>query len=251
MLPWAIAGACALALGAVLLWSRPFSTKSVGSTVAPSLGASGEPLPAAPDASAVSPSASASSAGQGEIDGLDAAHWRGALHQAADAKEWHRGAAAVLALAELDPAAFGEPDIVVEAAGAAIGIELGDHAVAERVYETLSHKLGARGVDVLYEMISRYGGSRGARRAAELLRRPEVAAQATPAARIALALRDTPCERKVDLYDRAAKEGDERTLALLWAMRSPQCAPRTGECCVRNDPRLEDTVKDLRARLKR
>src|SRR6185436_13052654 len=134
----------------------------------------------APVESAPAPSASAavaptSSARAGDtVDGIDAAKWRGVLRAAAEVKEWHRGAEALLALAELDPASFSQPDLLTDAAGAAVGIELGDKTVADRVYETLAHRLGPRGVDILYEMINRYGGSKGARRAIEILHRPEV-----------------------------------------------------------------------------
>jgi serine/threonine-protein kinase len=201
-------------------------------------------------ASAPSPAASLPPASTGSIDGLDATKWRGIIRDAATAMDPSRGAKAFLALAELDPRAFGDPEIIAAAASAAIGVELGHRDTADKIYGLLgSDTLGSGGPDVLYQMTSYYGGSRGARRAAEMLQRPDVMARATPALKIALALRDTPCKDRPTLYEQAVRDGDERTTSLMSKMITPDCDGATGACCRKHDPQLADAFGKLRARL--
>jgi len=130
-----------------------------------------------------------------------------------------------------------------------VGIEFGDPREATRVFETLAHRLGHYGPDVLYEVVGRYGGTKGGRRASELLRQPDVAAIATPALRVVIELRDAPCDDKARLYERAVAVGDERALALLAVFRSPKCDSTKGKCCIRSDPALEQAMKQLREKL--
>ena len=214
----------------------------------------GSVRPAASAAAAASASAgalgSAAPPTGGSVDGLDAAKWRAVLREAATTMDPSRGAKAFLALAELDAGAFGEPDIVPAAASAAVGIEIGDRATADKVFEHLgSAALGSGGPDVLFQMTSYYGGSRGAIRAAALLEKPEVMARASPALRVAMALRDAPCEEKPALFERAAAEGDGRTLSILSRMISPECDSASGACCRAHDPKLAGAFAKLRARV--
>jgi serine/threonine-protein kinase len=121
-------------------------------------------------------------------------------------------------------------------------------ARGEQIFEGLDKKLGADGLDILYEMVSAHGGTKGADRAAEILRRPDVLERLSPPLTIALELRDAPCSKKADLFSRAAREGDERALLVLELLLPPQCKPKIGQCCFRNDPALEQALKTLRAR---
>ena len=257
--PWLLSFA-ALAAGAVIalrLGAREAASGAPPSVPRPAVTAEvASPAPTtaptqvagAQASGAPSAEAAAGAAAPTEVAGIDAAGWRNVLRRAVEKKSYHLGADAIVALATLDPAAFQRADVVEAAAAVAVGIEFGDPTAAARVFDTLP-KLGGPGADVLYEVTSRYGGSKGARRAAEQLRRPELVAQASPALRMAIALREAPCDGKSALYERAVAEGDERTLALLWAMRTPRCDSTRGECCIRGDAKLEQAVKSLRDRL--
>jgi serine/threonine-protein kinase len=99
-------------------------------------------------------------------------------------------------------------------------------------------------------MVSAHGGTRGAERALGVLRRPDVLARSHPALRIAVELREAPCRAKSALFDRAAREGDIRALVVLELLRSPQCRPRIGQCCFKQDPAIERALHALRARLR-
>ena len=69
--------------------------------------------------------------------------------------------------------------------------------------------------------------------------------------RIALELRDARCAAKADLFERASREGDARTLTLLERLRSAGSCSGAGQCCYWGDGRLEKAVADLKARLGR
>jgi serine/threonine-protein kinase len=100
----------------------------------------------------------------------------------------------------------------------------------------------AAGADVLYAVVERRGGTRAAARAADLLRRPEVAAVASPALRLAFTLRDAPCADKLDMLDAAALRGDARVLLALETQ---------GRACFARNPRVESAILALRSRLGR
>jgi serine/threonine-protein kinase len=174
------------------------------------------------------------------------------LQESADVSDAGRGAKAILALAQIDAAAFQDSTVIPAVAAVAVAIELGDRATADSVYELLaSEKIGSGGPDVLFHMTSFHAGSRGAKRAAEILARPDVLARATPALKVALALRDAPCKDKPALFDRAAQEGDERTLSQLLKMRDPECDNSTGVCCMPYEPKIHETIAQIRARAQR
>jgi eukaryotic-like serine/threonine-protein kinase len=73
----------------------------------------------------------------------------------------------------------------------------------------------------------------------------------TPALRVAMDLRAAPCKEKVAVFERAARDGDERTFKLLADMRSPDCDASMGVCCMPMEPRLEPTMAQIRARLQK
>ena len=107
------------------------------------------------------------------------------------------------------------------------------------------------GIDVLYEVIARRGGSTAARIASELVARPEVRARGSAAFRVALDLREAPCAEKASLADRARVEGDGRALAVLSALRATDCDATSGACCIFDHPAVETAVRDLDQRLRR
>lgn len=173
------------------------------------------------------------------------------MNEAAGSRNAKRGADALAALAKEAPSAFRDRDVVAEAASVAVIAAL-DPQVAGDVFSLLSGPtLGEGGPDVLFHIVSFYGGSRGATRAAELLATPEVLARASPGLRVARDLKQLPCKDRGKVYDRAADEGDERALTLLTAMLAAGCDEASGACCAQSDVHLAATVSKLRQRLKR
>jgi serine/threonine-protein kinase len=258
-MPWVIGGVAVAVVGiaATTLALRSGSSEAPASSSDPAHAAaatSGRPTEATAAGSAAASAAAAPASEQSArpapnpFPNADAGDLRAVLRRAVDKKNYYLGADALVALANADPASFKRGEIVDAATAEAVGVEFGDPAAATRVFDALAG-LGAPGVDILYAIVTRFAGTKGARRAGELLGRADLVAQGSPALRVALALRDAPCDGKAALYGRAVAEGDERALALLWAMRSPRCSTPKGECCLRNDPGLEQAVRDLRQRL--
>ncbi len=219
--------------------------------------ASAAPSPPTVTASVVASASSASTAqataalapppADGRIDGLDAAEWRRALRAAPAASDWSKGAAAVIALQRLEPAALADPDMRNAAGVVAAAVEIATPDRAGPLLDALA--AGREGMGVLFDLVTRRGGSKAAAHAGEVLRRPEVRARATPALRIALDLRDEPCGSKEALLDRAVQEGDEVALAYLGALGSPHCKAAIDGCCLRDNDNVEQAMKALSARL--
>jgi hypothetical protein len=119
----------------------------------------------------------------------------------------------------------------------------------DRVFDMISTKMGATGMDILYELLTTRGGSRAAARAEELLRDEKVRARGTPAARVAYDLRMARgCDEKKALFGRAKSDGDGRTLGQLQLLNR-RCGRRSPGCCLENDPELRETIDALKARL--
>jgi serine/threonine-protein kinase len=114
------------------------------------------------------------------------------------------------------------------------------------VYEKLATGAGELGLDVLYRIVEEQPTSRAAQVAIVFLYRE--AARASPALHVTLDIRRVSCSRKFLQLDRAASDGDERTLRELEKLHPPGCVVRKGACCVRSEPRLEQSVAQIRAR---
>jgi len=83
------------------------------------------------------------------------------------------------------------------------------------------------------------------------LRDKKVLERASPALRVAVELRDAPsCKEKLALLDRAKTDGDTRVVAVLEILRAQRCIPRAGECCYRTNNDVDDTIKQIWARLR-
>lgn len=181
-----------------------------------------------------------------EIDGLDASGWSMVLREAANSQDAGRSAKALEAIARIEPERLGEPQVVSDAAAAAVIVALAGGELAESTFDLLgSESLGSAGPDILYRMMTIYGGSKGASLATKLLADEAVLGRASAALRIALELRSTPCAERVELFERAAAEGDGRALLILVGMQSDDCSA----CCMRHEPRLQPTIQAIRARL--
>jgi hypothetical protein len=120
--------------------------------------------------------------------------------------------------------------------------------------DLISTKLGARGPDLLYELvISPNIGKLPKDRAARLLRGPAVQKLASPALLIAMDLRNTqPCARKA-LYERAREHGDARSMVFLKPMASTSGCGflKRSDCFSCLEPRKElyDTITAIQKRL--
>jgi serine/threonine-protein kinase len=174
---------------------------------------------------------------------------RGRMRAAADAKEWGKAATALLELVDTDPAAFDDREVALLAITIAPGIQLGGGEKADKIFDALTNKLGAKGLDILYEIVSTRGGSKASERAAKILREKEVFERASPALQVAIELRDaSTCQERLALLGRAKTEGDTRAVAVLDILRQQQCVAKSGECCFKTNPAVDDTVKQIWAR---
>ncbi|HEY4120522.1 MAG TPA: serine/threonine-protein kinase, partial [Byssovorax sp.] len=183
---------------------------------------------------------------------------RRALHDAAAVHAWTAGGDALIELATSRPgdhegsaSAASQLDAsdLPGAASVALALAFAESPEAAPVFDALAHGLGAWGVDVLFDVSSKHGGARGARRADELLAEPAVRASATPALRAALALRDARCDDKPATFDGVARDGDERALMLLERLRGVNCT--ASRCCYLKNKELERSIAATRARLDR
>jgi hypothetical protein len=129
-----------------------------------------------------------------------------------------------------------------------VGITAADDVMAARVMAAFVDRLGEPGTDLLYDLVSRRGGSRAAARASELLRRDDVRARAGAAVRVAFDLRDAPCSGKAALLDRARTDADERALEVLTGLTAPACA--ANGCCLGYKSGIDEAVRDVGARLR-
>ncbi|WP_437621163.1 serine/threonine-protein kinase [Sorangium sp. So ce1151] len=216
------------------------SAAPAASTSAPGLAAS----TTAPAADAVA------DAGPGPLEGAGLPTERVRLVESVQAKRWDDAESALFALLERDRSAFEDRDVMTAAAAVAVKSSYRPDGRADPIFEALESRLGPEGLDIAYEIVSGYGGTQGGKRAAELLRRPEVLKRASVPLRIAVELREAPCRRKHTLFERAALEGDARALVFLEMLRSSQCQPRIGQCCFHHHAGLERAVRTLRDRLR-
>jgi serine/threonine-protein kinase len=206
------------------------------------------PASAAPATSAA-PAPPASAARPTTIDGLDARAWRQVIRRAPHTRDFVRAERAVHALAAIDPEGIASRDMLDAMVDVCVNAGAGPDG-GRRLLERLADDFGAGGVDVLYEVVARRGGSTAARNASELLARPDVRARGSDAFRVAIDLRSAPCADKPALAERARVEGDGRALAILAALRGTDCDPTSGACCVFDHPAVERAVRDLDLRLR-
>ncbi len=186
-----------------------------------------------------------------EVDGMGASAWTARLLAAPKSKDWQGGAKALAALAELEPGAL-EVEEVQKAAASIAALAAGapdGSATADEVFRLLAKSFGTHGLDALYTLVDSKSGD-ASRRAWSQLRVTTTLERATPALRITVELHHAPCEFKHDLFERAAADGDERTLAVMLPLRK-QCPAPNDQCCFAKDEVLAKAIRDLQARLKK
>ncbi len=183
------------------------------------------------------------------VAGLDTEAWKRIVKQAPATRDFAKASEGVRALAELDPTSLAGADMraaVVEVVVTAAA----DRAQGAVLTKALAERFGPDGVDVLYDLVATRGGSQAAILATPFLQNQEVRARGTEALRVALELRDAKCEDKPSVLDKVRQHGDERSLAILSAMRSPDCDASSGACCMRENPAVETAARELQDRLK-
>lgn len=165
---------------------------------------------------------------------------RNRIGRYAASKAWGPAALALVELAAADPAAFADAQLVDIARRAAIASTTDDPPSADALFDVLATRLGSAGPDVLLSIVENGGTSTAAKRAAKLMRSVEVHAIASEATRVAFALRDSPCNEKLDHLGRAVEHGDHRALVALEISVRP---------CFTHPRRVDEAIDKLRDRL--
>jgi eukaryotic-like serine/threonine-protein kinase len=142
-------------------------------------------------------------------------------------------------------------DPPVQAAAASVTDRLAEAQApeAETAFEKLA-TLGQSGLDVLYEVAVMSDTSKGSAKARAILDKPDVFAVASVPLKVSYDLKRASCQKRPFLFSRAAKEGDDRSLAILLSMMPPACEPRVSPCCFMKHGELERAIAEIRARLR-
>jgi serine/threonine-protein kinase len=157
-----------------------------------------------------------------------AAAWRERVTPALQLSRWDDAVAGVEAVAHLDPGFAAQERYHPELLDLTVKAALVGGDTERRMLEVLSAGAHEHGVDLLFEVIVRWGGSRAANRAADLLAREEVRGRGSPAMRVAYDLRTaTSCQARHELLGRVAAEGDHRALRELKSSAAGDCPDLT------------------------
>jgi serine/threonine-protein kinase len=156
-------------------------------------------------------------------------------------------ASAFLTMFEANPKSLDDSEVQESTAALIIRGDPDDEAI-KKIFAQLAYKTGTAGLDILYRVLEDEPTSGAAQRAAAVLYRQALGGRASPALSVALDLKRMNCARKIEQFDRAAKDGDERTARELEKLHPPGCVPRKGECCFRDNEKLESTLTQIRER---
>ncbi|MFO0551615.1 MAG: serine/threonine-protein kinase [Polyangiaceae bacterium] len=223
------------------------AASSPAASVASSLGTA--PADSTQAVARSAPPATSASAPRDTLPAAEIEAHKKTLLQAQTSNNWSGAADALLALAAGAPTALGSPELRLAATEVATRLSI-NKELGDKLIDALSRSFGADGIDVLYELVTRRGGSRAATMATEMLARPEVRARGSKALGLLLDLRATPCMERLKLLDRVRTDGDDRVLAILIASRGMDCATVNGGCCILNNADLESAIADLSKRLR-
>jgi serine/threonine-protein kinase len=182
---------------------------------------------------------------------------RADVHMLLERAYWgtHQGHEAMREAGEwlaLEPAAATDARLEDDVRTAAVGRDVPDEA-----FGLLEGKMGAHGLDLLYDLA--YGTSnraypQAAARAKRLLAQDDVRSHASDALAVLLDFRDAKtCDAKRDLLDRARDKGDARMSALLQQHQSKSGCGFLGmfDCygCLHKDTALRDTISAIEDRV--
>ncbi|MCS6900314.1 MAG: serine/threonine-protein kinase, partial [Myxococcales bacterium] len=194
------------------------------------------PAPSASEASTVGV-ASAASAPPAE----DATPWKIRMKASIHVKDWPNARLSFRKVVELEPAALADPVFLPSVVDLVTNVGQHPSTDADHVFDLLENRAGGAGLDVLYDVVQRRGGTLAATRATEILKKPAVLARASAPLRVAFELRVASCDDKGAVLDRVVAEGDWRALRALEAARSACGSSKA----------MEDARKKLSARLRR
>jgi eukaryotic-like serine/threonine-protein kinase len=232
------AGALALGVaGAVVFRGRLWPASHVVATASPSPPhpthapiASIEPEVTAtatapvPTATAVPTAAASVAATPQEI----ASTWRERVARPIGLSRWDDAVTGLAEVARMDPGIAGRDAYQTHVLDLAVKAVLNGGEAERRMLALLSGELGEHGIDLLYEIVVRWGGSRAADRAASLLQDAAVRDRGSAAMRVAYELRTAAsCAAKRALLDRVATDGDYRALRELKGIAANECPDLT------------------------
>lgn len=155
-----------------------------------------------------------------------------------------------LAMIEADKTALDDPAIQAKTAQLLAEADPTDEVVA-RVFDDLSYRTGATGLDILFRVLEEAPASAVAQKSGPVLFQQAQAERTSPALRVTLDLRRMNCSRKLRQFEKAGEEGDERTLRELEKLHPPNCVVSKGQCCFKEEPSLEKALAKIRERTKR
>jgi serine/threonine-protein kinase len=184
-----------------------------------------------------------------DTSSLDAAGLRAQLRNAARQKDWGKGGDAVLALLRVEPRAFRDYDVANGARAVAVGLEQVGGEPAAHFFAALTNDAGQSGLDLLYDVSRFRPGSKAAKTALDILRRPDVMTKASPPLRVLVTLRETPCAGKKDWFAKVGDQGDDRALFELELLRDTECPRRSDPCCYKDNKALAAAIHALKSRL--
>lgn len=237
-LEWVVRVAAVLVIlgaGGVFLWRSKFAKGPQPSTGP----ATQESVKAAPSEA---PRGSASAAAKAPAGA------RAALSAAVGAKQWDEGAKAFSDLAAQDAAALKDAGVQAQVVELSLGLP---PEKADPVLTALSKDFGADGLDVLYEVFLKGGTSDTGKKSFELLENKEVLEHASKELKTVVDLRKAACMKKVLLFDKAKKYGDQRTVDFLEVLRHPSCNRKKGDCCFPGNNMVDETVRTIKERSKK
>jgi serine/threonine protein kinase len=161
------------------------------------------------------------------------------LRKSTNDGNWEDAANATMALLSADQDAMEDPDAERTIGELLQALDRAGHPRTAELWKAVALSRG--GADLLYRFAESGGKSPWAQRARVLLRDKQVLRSATPAVRVAWALRDAGCSEKLTLLDRAVKEGDERALVAL----------QIAKACFKKSHSVDEASKKLRLRLEK
>jgi serine/threonine protein kinase len=154
-----------------------------------------------------------------------------------------------LSMNDADKAALEDPAVQAKTA-ALLGEADPSDEVVTKVFDDLSYRTGSAGLDILFRVLEESPASAIAQKSGPILIQQAQADRASPALRITLDLRRMNCSRKLRQFEKAGEEGDERTLRELEKLHPPNCVVQKGQCCFKEEPRLEKALASIRERTK-
>ncbi len=200
-------------------------------------------------ASAAPPEASGSPSARSGLDELEADVYKTTLRNSSKAKDWNRGAAAVVSLLKLEPTCLHDKDLSAAMLVVAVGVGQTDGEPQDRFFHDLARDTGTPGLDALYEMARWRAWTKAGKRAKDALRAADVAERMPTELRVLFDFYQASCMGKRALFNRMAEEGDARALTELVVLREAQCTRWRDPCCFQENRELTRAIGSLRARL--